>query len=46
MNLSELLSKRLVEKFQSDQEQIRNEMDIAESDLSSAKNMLGIDEWG
>jgi len=42
MNLSE----RLVEKFQSDQEQIRNEMDIAESDLSSAKNMLGIDEWG
>jgi uncharacterized protein (UPF0332 family) len=46
MNLSELLSKGLVEKFQSDQEQIKNEIDIAKSDLTSAKKMLTIDEWG
>ncbi|MCL5318340.1 MAG: hypothetical protein M1503_08815 [Thaumarchaeota archaeon] len=46
MNLSELLNKGLVEKFQSDQEQIRNEMEIAGSDLTSAKNMLEIEEWG
>ena len=46
MNLSDLLSKGLVEKFQSDQEQIKNEMDIAKSDISSAKRMLDIQEWG
>lgn len=46
MNLSELLSKGLVEKFQSSPEQIRGEIDIAKSDLSSAKKMISIDEWG
>ena len=46
MNLSDLLSKGLVEKFQSNQEQIKNEMDIAISDISSAKRMLGIGVWG
>jgi uncharacterized protein (UPF0332 family) len=46
MNLSDLLSKGLVEKFQSDQEQIRKEMDIAKNDISSAKKMLTIQEWG
>jgi uncharacterized protein (UPF0332 family) len=40
------LSKGLVEKFQSDPDQIRNEIEIAKSDLSSAKNMLGIKEGG
>ncbi|PJB97533.1 MAG: hypothetical protein CO079_07075 [Nitrosopumilales archaeon CG_4_9_14_0_8_um_filter_34_10] len=46
MNLSDLLSKGLVEKFQSDQVQIKNEMDIAKNDLTSAKKMLTIQEWG
>lgn len=46
MNLSDLLSKGLVEKFQSDPTQIKKEMDIATSDLASAKKMLIIQEWG
>jgi len=46
MSLSELLSKGLVEKFQSDKEQVKNEIEIAKNDLSSAKKMLSIDEWG
>jgi uncharacterized protein (UPF0332 family) len=46
MNLSDLLSKGLVEKFQSDPAQIKKEMDIAASDLGSAKKMLTIQEWG
>lgn len=46
MSLSELLSKGLVEKFQSDKEQVKNEIDIAKNDLSSAKKMLSIEEWG
>ena len=45
VNLSELLDKGLVEKFQSDEGQIKDEVDIARSDLSSAKKMLGISEW-
>jgi uncharacterized protein (UPF0332 family) len=45
MNLSDLLSKGLVEKFQSDPAQIKNEMDIAKNDLESAKKMLTIQEW-
>lgn len=44
MNLSDLLSKGLVEKFQSDPTQIKKEMDIATSDLASAKKMLIIQE--
>lgn len=46
MNLSDLLSKGLVEKFQSDPVQITKEMDIAKSDISAAKKMLTIQEWG
>lgn len=46
MNLSDLLNKGLVEKFQSDLEQIENEMTIATNDISSAKKMLEIKEWG
>lgn len=46
MNLRELLNKGLVEEFQSDKEQIKNEIDIAKNDLASAKKMLTIDEWG
>lgn len=45
MNLSDLLSKGLVEKFQSDPEQIKKEMGIAKNDISSAKNMLAIQDW-
>ena len=46
MNLSDLLSKGLVEKFQSDPVQIKKEMDIAKNDLASAKKMFTIQEWG
>jgi uncharacterized protein (UPF0332 family) len=45
MNLSDLLSKGLVEKFESDKMQIGNEMNIAIQNISSAKKMLGIQEW-
>jgi uncharacterized protein (UPF0332 family) len=40
------LKNGLVEKYQSDEDQIRNEVEIAKSDLASAKHMLGIQEWG
>ena len=46
MNLSDLLNKGLVEKFQSDKTHVKKEMDIATSDLASAKKMLSIQEWG
>ena len=46
MSLSELLSKGLVEKFQSNPKDVKNEIDIAKNDLSSAKKMMTIDEWG
>ena len=46
MNLSDLLNKDLVEKFQSDPQQIKDETDIAKNDLSSAKKMLDIELWG
>jgi uncharacterized protein (UPF0332 family) len=45
MNLSELLKKNLVEEFESDPDQIGNEIDGAEKNLSSAKNMCKISEW-
>lgn len=45
MNLSDLLKKDLVETFESDKEQIGNEMGSANKNLASAKNMLGIQEW-
>ena len=46
MSLSDLLRSGLIEKYLSDEEQIRNEVEIARNDLSSAKKMLGIEEWG
>lgn len=46
VNLSDLLKKNLIEKFQSDPLQITNEMEIAKNDLGSAKKMLSIQEWG
>jgi len=46
VSLSELLRKGLIEEYQSDENQIRDEADIAKSDLASAKKMLGIEEWG
>lgn len=46
MSLSDLLRKNLVEKFESDSTQIKNELEIAKSDLGAAKKMLTIQEWG
>lgn len=46
MNLSDLLKRNLVEKFQSDPTQIKNELEIAKNDLNAAKKMLTIQEWG
>lgn len=46
MNLSDLLRNGSVEKFVSDPGQIKNEINIAISDVSSARKMLGIGEWG
>lgn len=47
MNLSDLLKKNLVEKFESaDIEQVKNEIMIAANDVASAKKMLKIEEWG
>ncbi|MHB1868399.1 MAG: HEPN domain-containing protein [Nitrososphaerales archaeon] len=45
MNLSDLLNKGLVEKFSSNQEQVKDEIKIATRDLASAKNLLSIKEW-
>lgn len=45
-SLSDLLKKNLVEKFESDSVQIKNELEIAKNDLGSAKKMLAIQEWG
>lgn len=46
MNLSDLLKKNLVERFQSDSVQIKNELEIAKNDLGAAKKMLTIQGWG
>ena len=46
MNLSDLLSRDLVEKFRSGKEQVQTEIDNAVKKLNSAKKMLSIDEWG
>lgn len=45
MNLSDLLKSRLVEKFEPDSEQIGNVMEVAQSNIKSAKNVLAIQEW-
>ena len=44
MNLSDLLKQDLVEKFESDKEQIGNEINNANKKMTSAKNVLGINE--
>ena len=46
MNLSDLLKQDLVEKLESDKGQIENEIDNANKKMTSAKNVLGINEWG
>ena len=46
MNLSDLLRNDLVEEFQSDKEQIKNEIKNAEKQIKSSGKMFGIDEWG
>lgn len=45
MNLTELLDKGLVERFDSSKDQIDNSIEIATSDLDSAKKMLEIKLW-
>jgi uncharacterized protein (UPF0332 family) len=45
VSLSELLRNGLIEQFQSDAEQVRNEIEIAKRDVSSAKKMIEIQEW-
>jgi uncharacterized protein (UPF0332 family) len=45
LSLSELLRKGLIERLESDQQQIENEIEVAEHNLSSAKKMLTIEEW-
>jgi len=46
MNLSDLLKQDRVEKFESDKDQIKNELENANAKLKSAKNVLAINEWG
>ncbi len=45
MDLSELLRKGLIEEFQSDKGQIKNELAIAKEDIDSSKNFLKIKDW-
>jgi uncharacterized protein (UPF0332 family) len=45
MTLSDLLKNRLIEKFEPDSEQIKNVMEIAKSNVKSARNILAIREW-
>lgn len=46
MDLSELLKKDLIEKFQSSKTQIETEIENAEKRLRSAERILKIKEWG
>lgn len=47
MNLSDLLSKGSIEKFSSSNpNHLKNEIDIAINDVSSAKKIISIGEWG
>ena len=45
IDLSELLRKVLIEEFQSDREQIKNELAIAKEDIDSSRNLLKIKDW-
>lgn len=46
VNLSELLKQDRIEEFESDVNQIKNEVKNADAKLQSAKNVLAINEWG
>jgi uncharacterized protein (UPF0332 family) len=45
MDLSDLLKNRLIEKFKTGPEQVKNEMEIAKSNVKSARRILQIEEW-
>jgi uncharacterized protein (UPF0332 family) len=45
MSLSDLLKQDRILKFESDIDQIKNEIKNADAELVSAKNILGINEW-
>ena len=45
MSLSDLLRKGLIEKFGSDADQVRNQVELARTDLASAKMILDIGDW-
>lgn len=45
MNLSDLLKQDRIVEFESDIDQIKNEIENADTKLKSAKNVLGINEW-
>jgi len=45
MNLSDLSKQDRIAKFESDIDQIKNEIKNANDKLVSAKNVLGINEW-
>lgn len=45
MNLNDLLKQDRIAKFESDIDQIKNEIENADAKLKSAKNVLDISEW-
>lgn len=45
MNLNDLLKQDRIAQFESDIDQIKNEIENATAKLKSAKNVLGINEW-
>lgn len=45
MSLSDLLKQDRIVKFESDIDQIKNEIKNADAKIKSAKNILGINEW-
>ena len=45
MNLNDLLKQDGIAQFESDIDQIKNEIENANAKLKSAKNVLGISEW-
>ena len=46
VNLSDLLKQDRIEKFESDKDQIKNEIENTKAKLKSAKNILAINEHG
>jgi uncharacterized protein (UPF0332 family) len=45
MNLNDLLKQDRIAKFESDIDQIKNEIENANTKLKSAKNVLSVNEW-